>query len=466
MPTVRGGSGGGGSSLSNGFVIRFTDPSPLPKCMPLRPLVIPLTVTPAGANSIAIVNNNNTQVTHIGGGVYEIEKIGGIDGARDAAAVSTAGATGDFVLRIKPVGAPGAASGSFQYGAGVNSDPLTNDSFDTIDHLWFRVIPALLWSIFEAGADVGDFGDSPYAWIWRTGSSLSYGRGADLASAKASPDRTVTDSSTMYFDSVTFGLGDKMEVMFYNVVSVASLTAAFATFSYTGQAANLVRALPMAASLGTFSYTGQAAALTVAPRMAAGLGTFSYSGQAANLSRSYTLAAGLGAFTYSGQAAALSRGLPMAAAPGVFSYTGQVATLAVVAPVSYSLAAGLGVFSYTGQPATLTVAIAAPSPWTVEGDPPPVMWTVEGDPELADNVEEPYSATYFDPIYYQAEGNSWVAETGDGTTPVEVEADPLLTDDTEGGFNSLFYDPAFYDTSVLTWMLEDEPQRVAILEET
>jgi TRAP-type uncharacterized transport system substrate-binding protein len=56
----------------------------------------------APSTTKAITNNNNTTVTHIGSGVYRIEKTGGTTVAYDAGAVSSSGVSGDFVLEIRP----------------------------------------------------------------------------------------------------------------------------------------------------------------------------------------------------------------------------------------------------------------------------------------------------------------------------------------------------------------------------
>jgi hypothetical protein len=58
-------------------------------------------VTPPGP--IAIVNNANTSVTPQGGDVYRATKTGGVDGADDASAISASGASGDLLLRVRPV---------------------------------------------------------------------------------------------------------------------------------------------------------------------------------------------------------------------------------------------------------------------------------------------------------------------------------------------------------------------------
>lgn len=160
----------------------------------------------------AIVNNANTTVTHLGDSVYEIEKTSGVADTYDASAVSSAGVTGDFVLRLAPV------AGSANYGGGVTSDPLANDSYDTVDRLALYVPSTPEWTIFENGVQVaGGLTPSTYFWIWRIGSSLNYGRGATLGAAQASPDRTVTDSSTLYFDSSFRTVGNKIEAQFLDV---------------------------------------------------------------------------------------------------------------------------------------------------------------------------------------------------------------------------------------------------------
>jgi hypothetical protein len=300
-------------------------------------------------NAIEIVNHNNTRVVHVGSGAYTIEKISGAVDTRDAGAVSSVGIDGDFVLRLKHV----STIDNLAWNAGMNSDPLTDDDYASIDFSWFYTPSSALWTVGESGAfPTGNFADATYAWIWRSGTSLNYGRGGDLATAKANPDRTVTSSATLYFDSSIPSIGGQIEAQLYTTTGYA-LTADFGSFSYTGQAANLPIGGILTAAQGTFTYTGQAASATAAYLLPAAQATFSYTGQSTVLATA--LVASFGSFTYTGQSANLLRGFSMAAAQATFSYTGQAANLLH----GYALAAAQGAYIYSGQSAALAVGLAA-----------------------------------------------------------------------------------------------------------
>jgi hypothetical protein len=177
----------------------------------------PYGVASAPSNTYEIVNHTNTQVTHLGSGVYAIEKTGGVDGTRDAGAISSVGVTGNFVLRIKPV----STADAFGWDAGVNSDPLTDDDYTSIDFGWFYQPSALNWASTENGVfGVTGLPSVTYGWIWRNGSTLGYGRGADLATAQASPDRTTASTGTLFFDSAIANIGGRLEVLLYDVPTV------------------------------------------------------------------------------------------------------------------------------------------------------------------------------------------------------------------------------------------------------
>jgi hypothetical protein len=325
--------------------------------------------------TLEIFDNGGTQVLYLGDGAYSIEKTAATS-AYDSGAVSNVGLSGDFVLRIKPL------VYTNDHLLGVNSDPLTDNNYASIDFA-FNINGLATASIYESGGFISSGNAlSTYYWIWRTGTTLGYGTGADIATAQASPLRTVTSSATLYFDSAFFAQGSKAEAFFY--VPAAStgytLTADPATFNYTGQPANLTRSLPVPATGGTFTYSGQPANLL---RSVSGIaGSFSYSGQPANTAAAVLLPAAAMILTYSGQPAGLVRSLPMVAASGAFSYAGQGANLLrsvlmgagpgtfsilgqgatltpAFAPASYPMAAGGGLFSYTGQDARTTLSLAS-----------------------------------------------------------------------------------------------------------
>jgi len=350
---------------------------------------------PIPSGSYAITDHANTSVVHIGSGVHTITKSAN-DGSFNASAVSSVGLTGDFVLRVKSLLINGGIY------LGMNSDPLADNTEASIDFAWNNPF-SVLGNIRESGALIASgLGSSDYHWIWRVGTTLGYGRGPDIATAQASPDRTVPGTSgTLYFDSSFLAIGDKAEVLLSDIPAAVSYTltadqgsfsytgqtanllvgtvlaASTGTFSYTGQAANLQRGYIMAAAQATFSYTGQAAGLLRGYNLAAAFGSFSYNGQTANLKAAYLLPAAVGVFTYTGQDALLERGYIMPASAGSYVYNGQAAAFhlggtlfadagaftyngqAVVLRVSVRITADPGLFTYTGQPARATISVGS-----------------------------------------------------------------------------------------------------------
>jgi hypothetical protein len=260
-------NGGAGAGQFSGKTLWIERGALDPCRSPASALVAAAADLPAG--TYAIVNHNNTQVLASGGGVFTIEKISGAVDTRDAGAVSSAGIAGDFALRLKHL----STIDNLAWNAGMNSDPLTDDDYASIDFSWFYTPSSTLWTVGESGAfPTGNFADATYAWIWRSGTTLGYGRGADLATAQASPDRTVTSSATLYFDSSIPSIGGQFEALltdypFTAVTGSATLTLApSATISGKGDltaSASVVLA-PSGTLAGKGAITGSGA-VTLAP---------------------------------------------------------------------------------------------------------------------------------------------------------------------------------------------------------
>lgn len=342
MPVI-----GGGANRHTGGIVRYggVQQPPLPsggsfRSNPLNPFA------PALPTNAIIDGYAGVTSEHQGGGVFLLTKVGSVS-AFDSGAVSGIGATGDFILRATSL-----VSSGLNIMIGVNSDPLTTSEDSSIDYaLYFSGNNDM--SGRESGGIVG-LGGVPYDpstpfWIVREGTTLTYRKGTDVATATVL--RTVNDvSSTLYFDSSFYTPGGQMLVQFDVQLPAAvaySMAADGATFSYSGQDIGLKLGVPLTAGLGTFSYTGQSANLLRGLPMAAGLATYSYAGQPAT--GNYPLTAGLGTFSYTGQPVGMARGYAAAGALGSFTYSGQAVNLIV----SRLLAAGLGTFSYSGQAASL-----------------------------------------------------------------------------------------------------------------
>lgn len=167
----------------------------------------------------AISNVSGTTVTAIGGSLYTIEKTGGVTATYDAAAVSASGFSGNFSLQMRQtVG----NSGPF---IGVSANP-TAANGAIIDRSWQLFSTGTLWRMFESGTlQGGSLAASAYAFIWRTGSTVGYGRGATLAAAQAAPDRTVTDTSSLFLDCSLPNTSDKIEVLFSGTQNLPTASA-------------------------------------------------------------------------------------------------------------------------------------------------------------------------------------------------------------------------------------------------
>ncbi len=340
----------GPAGRHSGSVLRVSGVRQGPLTVPRSSVQIPLGVEAAPSSSYAIVNNANTQVLHLGSGVYSVEKISA-SGAYDADAVSTVGMAGDFVLRLKNIsnGSPVNA-----WLAGVNSDPLTDSNFTSIDYAFLYNQTSGQWGIYENGGAVAvNLGNDTYAWIWRAGTTLGYGRGADLATAKAAPDRTQTTSATLYFDCSIDPLGSQFEVYLYDPPvggTIYTLTAdPAATFTMSGQSATLSAQRKLSATAGSFALTGQSAALKAQRKLSATAGIFTLTGQNAALKTQRKLTATAGSFALSGQTAALKAQRRLTATAGSFTMSGQSAGL----NRQRLLVAQLASFSLTGQTASL-----------------------------------------------------------------------------------------------------------------
>lgn len=357
--------GGSGGQTTSTRTIWANQPQCPPKtCYKSGPIVQAAPTVPV--NYYSIVDNGNTITWHVGEGVHRIQKIAGA-ADYDAGAVSTAGAAGDFVIRLRPI----TTSGANAYGAGANSDPLTNNYYDTIDFLALYVPGGNTWSIYENGVNqLSALANSTYFWIWRTGTTLGYGRGATLGAAQAAPDRTTTNSATLYFDSTFWSIADEMEALFYDVTTVAySLTADFLSFAFNPQAALLEQGYDMLAAAASYTFSPQsanslksfavdAASYAFSPQsvlsqstMIAGAVSYSFSPQAANLLQS--LAAAAASFAFNPQTI-LSRSTMIALASS-YAFNPQNALL----EQGYAMPVGAASYSFNPQAVGVPLSLSA-----------------------------------------------------------------------------------------------------------
>jgi hypothetical protein len=302
-------------------------------------------------DNFSIVNNVGTSVTFLGGDLFRIIKTGA-GGAWDADAVSTTQISGDFVLRAQ------AAQTNADLQVGVRTSDPTLSSNDSSLERAVHINSGAQIGYYENGVLQAtpsvSYTTSDYIFLVRVGTTLTARKGSTTDPNAATTIWTFTSlSGDVYFDSSFWTNGAQADVSMAPPVAAAALTltAAGATFTVTGQAANLARGYEFAADLGTYSYTGQAANLLRGFDLAAAGATFSYTGQAVVLTVPASIVASVGVFSYAGQAAGLVRGYAGAAAAATFSYAGQAANLAR----AYAFTASLGTFAYAGQPANLTL---------------------------------------------------------------------------------------------------------------
>lgn len=353
-----------------------------------------------------IVNRSGTSVVPLGDNVYTAEKTAGTF-AWDSDAVGTVGYAGDFYLRLKQL------TGGTGFYAGMNTDPLTDSSYTSIDYA--LVFTGSAWLVSESGATVGSsFGSaSDYGWIWRSGTTLGYGHGATLAAAMAAPDRTLTTSATLYFDSSLVQLGDKIEIAIddsipiiltadvgsYIITGTATggpaltrkLPADVGSYAITGTATGLRIARRLALVPGAYTLSGTATALRTARKLAEAVGSYAITGTATGLRTARRLAGTVGNYSISGQTVALRRGYSMAVVPGSYAITGtatglRTARRLTLLPGAYALtgaatglraarklAEAIGSYALSGQSVTLTYApvsgeVAVPGGYVLTGN--------------------------------------------------------------------------------------------------
>ncbi len=273
---------------------------------------------------VEIVNHNNTTVTYQGDGVYRIAKTGGSSSSYDASAVSNVGVSGDFVLRLKPI----TDSGQF---VGLSASPLVDDT-TTIDFSWQLYTGFGDRPYISGVAQTGFLTRNTYAWIWRSGTTVGWGRGPDLATAQASPDFTTTSSATLYFDSTFADLTEVTEAYFYIPVPAYSMAAGSGAFTLTGSAASLPIQRKLTASSAAYVLSGSA--MTPRVTMPAASASYALAGSAVGLAKGFRLTALSAAYVLTGKAAGLPVARRLTAASASYALNGSAATLRVSMPAA------------------------------------------------------------------------------------------------------------------------------------
>jgi hypothetical protein len=147
-------------------------------------------------NGTMLINRENTTLTPLGSGSWRLRKTGGTDGAFDTSAESNSPVSASAKISARSLS--GAPNGFIAFSA----NPSATSSFTNLD---FGM--QIYWDgaayIYEGGGHVLNFPINQKVWLWREGSTVKYGTGADFATASTSGlKRTVTDApATLYFDS-------------------------------------------------------------------------------------------------------------------------------------------------------------------------------------------------------------------------------------------------------------------------
>lgn len=182
-----------------------------------------------------IANHANTTVAAQGGGVYRVTKTGGVNGSADASAVSATAMPGDFTIRIQTL------QTNKDIGFGVNADPLTDDSYTSIDRMLLFTAGAAV-VVYENGSSVvapASYVTSQYWFIRRTGSAIEIRVGTSTDIALSSLVANFTSlSGTLYFDSSLLGSSGAADVLItMSQVPVAASGAALGATTITLDAA-------------------------------------------------------------------------------------------------------------------------------------------------------------------------------------------------------------------------------------
>ncbi|PTS90545.1 hypothetical protein DBR17_01085, partial [Sphingomonas sp. HMWF008] len=154
----------------------------------------------------------NTSVVQLSDGMYRITKTGGDESwwPGDADATSQAGTNGDFVVHLRPV------QGNKQVMGGVSYGPTANAAFDTLNFAISFTVDGQVKYV-EPGL-TGLLGSGAYSagddfWLVRTGGTISYYRGATLATAigaGALHSSSIGDAK-YYFDSSLVSAGGVLD---------------------------------------------------------------------------------------------------------------------------------------------------------------------------------------------------------------------------------------------------------------
>jgi hypothetical protein len=206
----------------------------------------------AAPSTVFLTDNANTTVLDLGDNLWRVTKDTGTGSANNASAIQTAGFDADFSIRVTR-GGPNAL---FNSAVGVSLVPTTDNDYTSIDYNVIWDTPSAKW-YYRVGPTYGgiNFAETSYLWIWRTGTTVGFGTGANLAAAQASPAATATTSANLFFDSSLYYPDDIATVLLDGDTAVSNDIAGTSSLTFAPTASISGRGDLTAASSLTFAPT-------------------------------------------------------------------------------------------------------------------------------------------------------------------------------------------------------------------
>jgi hypothetical protein len=251
---------------------------------------------------------------------------------------STSGSTNHRVVIDEIQGAHINGFGPVAKNTGTSTSASSGNLATTIGNA--LVVALVSTDTAEAVAYTNSFSDRHSA-----GSRL-YTGSRGFTTTQASVAATATLDSSQLWGCMAWAVYDAEPVSGYTI------TADQGSFTYTGQAANLVYGKFISAEQGSLTLAGQAANLLKGFVLSAEQGSYSLIGSAALID--IEMDVDQGSYTLNGQAANLLKGFRITADQGSYTLTGQDANLVEGEAGAYSVTAEAGTYTLTGVDVGLT----------------------------------------------------------------------------------------------------------------
>lgn len=148
------------------------------------------------SNGTMLINRQHTTLSPLGPGSWRLRKTGGIYGEFDASAESNLPVSASTKISARSLS--GAPNGFIAFSA----SPSVDNTYTSLDYGL-----QIFWDgaayIYEDGVHLLNFPIDQKVWLWRDGSTVKYGTGADFATASTTGlKRSVAGApATLYFDS-------------------------------------------------------------------------------------------------------------------------------------------------------------------------------------------------------------------------------------------------------------------------